>query len=105
MAQCIVLYHTTPAGRLASLLAHGILPALARGARPESWLHTPGRLGWAVRHVADRHGAARAVSLRVLVPRAWLTRRRRGVWTCARTVPPSAIQAVNVVGLIGRAAA
>jgi hypothetical protein len=45
------------------------------------------------------------VSLRVLVPRAWLTCRRRGVWTCTRPVRPAAIQAVNVVGLIGRAAA
>jgi hypothetical protein len=105
MAESTVLYHTTPARKLASILAHGVLPELSRGAQAVVWLHARGRLGWALGHVAHRHGTAAVVSLRVLVPRAWLTRRRRGVWTCARPVPPGMIQAVNVVGLIQRAAA
>jgi hypothetical protein len=45
------------------------------------------------------------VSLRVSVPGAWLTRRRRGVWTTARAIPPGLIQAVNVCGLVGGASA
>jgi hypothetical protein len=105
MAESIVLYHTAPARTLASILAHGLLPGLSRGARPVVWLHARGRLGWALAHVARRHGAAAVVSLRVRVPRGWLTRRRRGVWTCGRAVPPGLIQAVNVAGLLGRAAA
>ena len=105
MSKSIVLYHSTPARKLPSILRCGILPVLARGARKESWLHTRGRLDWALAHVAERHGSGAVVSLRVLVPRAWLTRRRRGVWTCARPVPPGAIQAVNVAGLIRRPAA
>jgi hypothetical protein len=44
------------------------------------------------------------VSLRVCVPRAWLTR-RRGVWTTARAIPPGPIQAVNVCALVGGASA
>jgi hypothetical protein len=45
------------------------------------------------------------VSLRVWLPRAWLTRRRRGVWTTARAIPPALIQAVNVCALVGGASA
>ena len=105
MSDSIVLYHTTPCHRLASILRNGIRPELARGARRESWLHTRGRLGWALDHVARRHGSAAVVSLRVLVPRDCLTRRRRGVWTTAAAIAPSGVQAVNVVGLVGRAAA
>ncbi len=105
MSQLIVLYHTTPARRLPSILRFGIRPELSRGARRESWLHTRGRLGWALDHVARRHGTAAVVSLRVLVPRSSLTRRKRGVWTTAAAIAPSAVQAVNVVGLVGRAAA
>src|SRR5436305_1135555 len=105
MSDHTVLYHTTPARRLAAILRAGIRPECARGARPEVWLHTPGRLDWARGHVAARHGSAGVVSLRVSVPRAWLTRRRRGVWTTARAIPPALIQAVNVCGLVRAAAA
>src|SRR5262245_27423279 len=95
----VVLYHTTPASRLPSILRDGILPACSRGARRESWYHTPGRLGWALEHVRERHGSERVVSLRVLVPRAWLTRRKAGVWTCNRRLTPAHVQAINIVGL------
>jgi hypothetical protein len=105
MSESTVLYHTTPARTLAGILASGLLPGLSRGARPAVWLHARGRLGWALAHVARRHGADAVVSLRVRVPRAWLTRRRRGVWTCGRAVPPGLIQAVNVAGLMRPTAA
>ena len=105
MSQLIVLYHTTPARKLPSILRAGILPELARGARKESWLHTRCRLDWALDHVARRHGCGAVVSLRVLVPRSSLTRRKRGVWTTSAVIAPGAVQAVNVVGLVGRAAA
>jgi len=105
MAQSIVLYHSTPSRKVRSILMHGILPELSRGAQAVTWLHVPGRMEWALTHVAQRHGSEAVVSLRVLVPRAWLTRRRRGVWTCARAIPPGLIQAVNIVGLVRRAAA
>jgi hypothetical protein len=55
-------------------------------------------------HSAQPHGTSAVVSLRVFVSRAALTWRRRGVWTCA-VIAPVAVQAINVVGLIGRAAA
>jgi hypothetical protein len=45
------------------------------------------------------------VSLRVAVPRAWLTRRGRGVWTTARAIPPGLVQAVHIGALVGPVAA
>ena len=48
---------------------------------------------------------AGVVSLRVWLPRACLTRQRRGVWTAARAIPPALIQAVHVRALAGAAAA
>jgi hypothetical protein len=101
----VVLYHTAPASRLKSILHSGILPGLSRGARPEAWLHTPGRLGWAVAHVRARHGCVRVVGVRVIVPRAWLTRRRPGVWTTGRRIGSERIIAINVLGLLATAAA
>jgi hypothetical protein len=100
----VVLFHSCPLSRLKSILACGVLPDLSRGARREAWLHTPGRLGWALAHVRGRHGTGRVVSLRLAVPRAWLTRRRPGVWTCSRRIGPERIMTVNVVGLLSAAA-
>jgi hypothetical protein len=100
-----VLYHTTPAHRLPGILAAGILPACSRCARREVWLHTPGRRPWGLDHVSERHGSDRVVSLRLSVPRAWLTRRRPGVWTTSRRIGPGMIQSVCVVGLLRASAA
>jgi hypothetical protein len=48
----------------------------------------------------------REVSWLILaVPRAWLTHRRPGVWTCCRPIGTERIVAVNVVGMLGNAAA
>ena len=101
----MTLYHSTPATRLRSILAAGILPALATGARREVWLHSPSHRPWAACHVAARHSATRTVAVRVAVPRGWLTRRGVGLWTCDRPIPPSMIQAVDVAGLRSPAAA
>jgi hypothetical protein len=88
--------------RLKSLLCFGLLPGMSRGAREEVWLHSRGRLGWARTHVAERHRVpvGQVVSLRVKVPRAWLVRRGKGLWTCDRVVPASMVQAVNISALV-----
>jgi hypothetical protein len=101
----VTLYHTTVATRVASILRSGVLPECSRCVRREVWLHTKGRLRWGLAHVAERHGSDRVVSLRVTVPRAWLTRRRPGVWTTSRRIGPERIQAVCVVGLLRASAA
>ena len=85
----MLLRHATPTRNLESIRRTGLDPAKSRCARPECWLHTPGQSPWAVLHVARRHTVP-ADGVTVLewdIPRAWLTRRRGGVWTCGRVVP------------------
>jgi hypothetical protein len=99
MSHSIVLAHTLPAHRLRSVLANGLLPALSRGARKVLWLHSFGRSSWAKDHVSGRHSVEldQVVRLRVRVPRCWLTRtNRKGVWTCARVIPPSMIMSFTL---------
>jgi hypothetical protein len=74
-----VLRHATPLRNVRSILRRGLLPSMAKGARRIVWLHTPGRTGWAIPHVAERHHvAASAVAvLTVEVPRDRLRRHGR----------------------------
>jgi hypothetical protein len=90
-AKIVLLAHATPLSRLASIYRFGLNPAFARGALRVVWLHTPGRSSWACAHVAACHQVAPSavVVLRLLVPRSWLRRNRRGVWVCSRVIPAS----------------
>ena len=66
-----------------------------RHRRPTAvWLHTPGRTPWAVLHVVERHGVALAdvILLDVQVPRSWLQRAERGLWTCDRVIAPARLR-------------
>jgi hypothetical protein len=92
-----LLAHATPVRNLRSIGAFGLSPAFARGRLPVVWLHSPSRSRWALPHVAARHQVAEAdtVLIRLAVPRAWLRRRSRGVWVCARVIPPSCIVSVR----------
>ncbi len=96
-AKLVLLAHATLLPRLASIYRWGINPAYARGRLPVVWLHSPGRSAWASAHVAERHSAdpASVVVVRVLVPRRWLVRRARGVWTCSRVIPASCFVSVR----------
>jgi hypothetical protein len=57
------------------------------------WLHTPGRIPWAVLHVVRRHGVALTdvIVLDVQVPRSWLQHAGRGLWTCDRVIAPGTV--------------
>lgn len=85
------LYHTTPIANAGSITATGIDPAFSTGARKEVWLHCWSKLPWAIAHVAAKYQASRVNVYAVDVPRRELTRRKRGLWTCARVVPPSSL--------------
>ena len=97
VAKLVLLAHATPLARLASIYRFGLNPAYSRGALPVVWLHSPGRSPWAAGHVAARHRVApgSVCVLRVLVPRAWLRRNRRGVWVCPRVIPASCFVSVR----------
>jgi hypothetical protein len=87
------LRHATPVRNLDSIRARGLLTAMSRGALPLIWLHAAGASGWAVPHVSRRHGVVVGVVvvLTVNVPRSWVRRNRRGLWTCNRDIPPARI--------------
>ena len=86
------LLHTTPTHNLASILQIGIDPRRAEGKIVAAWLHTPSRNRWAVAHTAKRHHTTDVITLTVSVPRAWLTRRWRGIWTCDYVIEPARIK-------------
>jgi hypothetical protein len=76
---------------LASILVEGLDPARATATPLLVWLHTPGRIPWAVLHVVRRHGVALTdvIVLDVQVPRSWLQHAGRGLWTCDRVIAPA----------------
>ena len=80
------LYHTTPTTNLKGIYERGIDPAFTRCARREVWLHSHNRMAWAESHVKVRHQTDAVTTIAVDVPRSWLTRRRRGLWTCDRVI-------------------
>ena len=89
-----VYRHATRRQYLASILAEGLDPARATATPLLLWLHTPERTPWAVLHVVRRHGVALAdvILLDVQVPRQWLQRAERGLWTCDRVIAPARLR-------------
>ena len=86
--------HATVRHYLPSILAEGLDPAHATGRQRLVWLHTPARTPWAVLHVMHRHGVTLEdiVLLDVQVPRHWLQRTERGLWTCEQVIAPARLQ-------------
>jgi hypothetical protein len=91
----VVMWHATGQHRVASILNNGLMPELSQTARPEIWLFTRGRRDWGREHVRQRHGYTAVALVRVLVPRSWLKRRRKGLWSCERWIGPERILAVR----------
>ena len=87
------LRHATPSVNLSGIRAHGLLTIMSRGVLPLVWLHSAGASRWAVPHVGRRHGVpfSDVSLLEVDVPRSWLRRTKRGLWTCDRDIPAERI--------------
>mgnify|MGYP001569397929 CR=1 FL=1 len=88
----MTLYHTTPTVNVPSILQTGIDPRRSEGKIIAAWLHTPSRNTWAVQHTTKRHHTTDVTTLTVNVPRTWLTRRQRGIWTCDHVISPRRIK-------------
>src|SRR5262249_54498150 len=58
------------------------------------WLCAPSQTSWAVLHVVKRHGGRveDTVVLESDVPRRWLRRSRKRLWSCRRDIPPDCIR-------------
>ena len=91
--------HATLRQYLPSILAEGLNPACATGTQALVWLHTPSRTPWAITHTMQRHHVARSevVVVEVHVPRSWLRRAWRGLWTCPRVIPPERLGVLAAV--------
>jgi hypothetical protein len=97
----VTLFHVTTARRVRSVLSLGLQPGFSQGSRHECWLVTSSRRAWAVQHVRARHRTEAVALVRVAVPRSWLVRRKRGLWTSSRPISPEMIQAVRPSAFIG----
>jgi len=86
------LMHTTPRSHLASISQIGIDPRRSEGKIVAAWLHTSSRNAWAVAHTQKRHKTTDVITLTVDVPRGWLTRRWRGIWTCDHVITEERIK-------------
>ena len=82
----MTLYHATPQKHLASIKAEGLDPVKSTGKRKEVWLHTKSKREWAVLHTQRRHKTQEVVVIAVEVSRRDLTRRWRGLWSCAVSI-------------------
>ena len=81
----MILYHATPRKHLASIKAEGLDPVKSTGKRKEVWLHTKSKREWAVLHT-QRHQTHDVVIIEVEASRRHLTRRWRGLWSCAVSI-------------------
>ncbi|HEY7154844.1 MAG TPA: hypothetical protein VH575_12855 [Gemmataceae bacterium] len=93
----VVLFHLTPRLNLPSIWRHGLQPCFARGLLPAVWLCCGSRRPWAFDHVSDQNFTSDIVCIRICLPRSWLVRRRRGVWTCSYPIPVSCLVAVSLL--------
>ena len=82
------LYHATPKSNIDSIRTAGLDPNRAKGQIKGVWLHTQSKQSWAILHTMTRHevGIDDVVLLEVETPRSNLTRRWRGLWTCAEKI-------------------
>ena len=82
------LYHATPKANLDSIRTAGLDPNRAKGQIKGVWLHTESKQSWAILHTMQRHdcGIDDVVLLEVNLSRTDLTRRWRGLWTCAEKI-------------------
>ena len=91
------LTHITPTVNVPLILSRGLDPNASQCERPEIWLCTQSKSRWAVHHIKARHGKRHLAVIEVNVPRAWLTRRKKNVWTCDKPIPTERIRLGEVL--------
>lgn len=92
------VYHWTHESNLGSIITHGVDPSFSEGKLLASWFCGPSRLGWALCHVANRHGwdPDEMICLRIEVDSSTLKRTcNTGVWTRTVATLPGDLKAVR----------
>ncbi len=84
----MLLFHSTPGSNSLSIHKLGICTESARIEPHRIWLHTWRKRKWARLHLAVRYKCdpRQITSFAVDLPRAWVTKFSRGIWTCERTI-------------------
>lgn len=85
----MILYHATPKRNLEQIERQGLDPNRATGKIKGVWLHTASKSAWAILHTIKRYDLKTFDEVAILkcnVPRRYLTRRWRGLWTTDRLV-------------------
>ena len=89
----MILYHATLKANLDSIQAKGIDPEFSKGKESVIWYHTKSKRHWAILHTMRRHGCTLddIVIITVQIPRGWIRRRRKGLWTSNQIITPLTI--------------
>ena len=91
------LRHATTHNTVEAIYLDGIIdPTKSKGKILASWWHTPEKSSWAILHVELRHKAQleEVAIIEAEIPRSWLTRRKKGLWTCNRPVSINKIKKI-----------
>lgn len=92
-----MLYHWTHVENLRPIEHNGLDPDYAEGRKKCVWLCEYGKIGWALCHIATRHGWEADSMICLQVRMLWADVRRSandGVYTCAELIHPNKLDAV-----------
>jgi len=90
-----LLYHWTPRRTQSRVRREGLRSDLALGSLKAVWACSRSKIGWALSHVAARHGFTpdEFVLVQITVPRRQIRKSCwRGVYTCKRGYGPERIR-------------
>jgi hypothetical protein len=98
------LRHATPARNLPGIIKAGLLTSKSQGKLPVVWVCCRAKNAWAALHTIKRHGgrAESVVILELDVPRRWLRRSKRGLWSCPRDIPAERLRGVVTFPALAR---
>ena len=84
------LFHATRKANLDSIQSKGINPEFSQGKERVIWYHTKSKRHWAILHTMKRHQCELddIVIITVEIPRGWIRRRRKGLWTSNQIIKP-----------------
>ena len=94
----LFLYHWTHRRNLPDILPVGLLASYSHTARPEVWACSAARVGWALAHIAGRHGwdADDMVLIRIRADRCeWVRTAFSGVYVTRGNVSPDHFRGVK----------
>ena len=61
------------------------------------WFHTQSKLAWSLIHIAKHQKVCvnDMVAIELWIPRSWIRRKRRGIWTSKYEITPDMIRGIH----------